>query len=125
VRDCLRAEAPRHFGDLARLERALRADAERIDAAAQHVAHHEKAQGLVPVGLACVDEQVLRGAQALRTGFERAACRVVEPAGVDGHGDDLGSVAILEPGDAERGVEPSAEGENDRLGHELRLPCSS
>ena len=63
VRDHRRLERPRHLRDDLRLKDALRADAQRIHAAAAHIAHEQKLQHLLEIGGARFDEMMGDGAQ--------------------------------------------------------------
>ena len=99
-----------------RLQHALGADAERVEIAAPHVAHDQEAQHLVEVARARVDEMVLDGAERARALLELARRLGVDAAGVDRDRDDRPAVGLGEPGDAEGGVEPAGEGEQDGPG---------
>src|SRR5690606_24429239 len=110
------AELAREAGHLARLDRALGADRERVEAAAPDVAEDEEAQDVVEEAASGVDQHVPRGTEGERAPLERGARGVVEAAGVDGDRDHRAPVALGEPRHAERGVQPAGEGERDRRG---------
>ena len=63
VRYRVAGEACRPLRDGLRLQHALGADAQRIEVAAPHVAHHEVAQHLVEVSGPRIDEMVRGGAE--------------------------------------------------------------
>ena len=75
---------------------ALRADAQRIELSAPHVAHDEKAQHLLEVVGARIDLVVLHGAERARA--RPPACGAagrIDAAGVDRDGDDRPAVRSL------------------------------
>jgi hypothetical protein len=63
VRDRVGAEPAGPLRDGLRLQHPLGADAERVQVAAAHVAHDEKAQHLREIGRSRVDQVVRNGAE--------------------------------------------------------------
>ncbi len=107
------ADLLRDLGDGPGLHDALRPYAQRVDAALQDVALDQVAQVVVIERSPPVDEVVTVCAEAFCSGLDRRAVGVREAAGVDRDGVHRGVVGLLQVRNAEGGIEPSAEGEND------------
>ena len=100
-----------------RLHDALGADAQRVELAAPHVAHDQKAQHLLEVVGARIELVVRDGAE--RAGALRASvrgCRCIDAAGVDRDRDHRTAVLLGNPRHEERGVEAAGVGEHDGRG---------
>ena len=104
----------RHLGQPRRLQSPLGADAQRVGVAAQHVARHEVPYDVVEEVLLGVDQDVLDRAERERALPEQSRGLRVEAARVDRGRDYVAPVRLLEPRHAERGIEASGKGQDDR-----------
>ena len=116
VRDDVRVELARELGDGLGLEHALRADAQRIEIAATHVAHDEVLEHLLEVCGPRVDEVMGDGAERPRALLEHAGRFGVDAAGVHGERDDRAAVRLGEPRHTEGRVESAGKSEQDGPG---------
>ena len=92
-----RAQRARHARDRLRLHYALRADAERIELSAPHVAHDEEAQDLLEVLSTGVDQMMLHRAQGACPLFERASRCRIDAARIHRYGNDGAAVTLADP----------------------------
>jgi hypothetical protein len=95
------------------LHDALGADAQGVELPAAHVPHDEEAQHLLEIVGARVHLAVRQRAECARARGEGAGRSRIDPAGVDGHGDDGAMLVLGEPRHEEGGVEPAGVGEDD------------
>ena len=101
VRDHLGFERERHLRNRLRLQHPLRADAQRVYAAAPHIAHEQVFEHLLEIRGARIDQMMFNGAQLMRALGERARGGGIDAAGVDGHRDHRPLIGVLEPRHAE------------------------
>src|SRR5690606_861668 len=109
-----RSELARQMREVTSLEAALGTDAEGVQMPAADVADDEVLQHLVEELRACVEQVMLRRAERAGALPELRRGLLVEPTRVDGDGHDRPAVGLLEPRNAERGVEPAGKPEHDR-----------
>jgi hypothetical protein len=115
VRDHAGAELARHAGNRLRLHHALRANAKRVELAAAHVPHDEKAQHLLEVIRPRVDDVMLHRAERLRALRERSPGGLVDAAGIHRYRDDGAVVVLGHPRHEERRIQTAGISEDDGL----------
>ena len=120
VRDAVGAELLRDAGEVARDHRAAQRRHQRVALLVQRVGLERRHQEVVRELVLRVDDDRLDGAAV-----ERALADVLHVftalADVDGEGDDLFAGRILQPADADRGVESARVGEDDAFCHGVIL----
>ena len=105
-----------HLSDGLRLHYALRADAQRIQAAPADVAHNEEFEHLVEIYRARIEQMMLDGAEFNRPQRQALRSSRVDAAGIDGHGNHRTLIGIIEPGYTERGVQTAGKCQKNGLG---------
>ena len=115
VRDHAAAELVRHARHGLCLHDAFGADTERIELAAAHVAHDQKAQHLLEIIGARVDLMMRARTERQGTLTQCAGAARIDAAGVYRHGNDRTVIILDEPRHQERGVQAARVGQHDRL----------
>src|SRR6185437_9743832 len=110
------AELARHVRDGLRLHGTLGADTERIQLAALDVSHDEKAQHLLEIIRTSIDLVMLDVAERASALTKRTSGSSIDATGVDGHCNYGTAVIFRDPGNEERGVEPTGIGKDNGLG---------
>ena len=91
------AELSRGCGKVLSLHAALGADTQRIEVAAPDVAHDQVLDDGLEEFLTRIDLDVFNGAELSGFRGQRAACVIVETAGIDRRGDHRAAIGLLEP----------------------------